>query len=541
MVYLFAFFAALVVSMAIIPLMMRLAPHVGMLDQPDVRKVHTAPIPRAGGVGIVLGALIPVVLWAELDDSVIGYLFGSLILLAFGMWDDARTLGHRIKFVGQIIAAMMVVYYGNIYVSTLPFIDLTPLPTYFTKPFTVFAIVGMINALNVSDGLDGLAGGLFVLSASSISYLASQADGFAAIVIAVSALGGVLGFLRYNNYPARVFMGDGGSQFLGFTLAFLALSLTQKVNLALSPALPLLFLGLPIVDLLAAVAQRIYYGISPFAATKHHIHHHLLELGFHHYEAVIIIYSVQMFLIVSAIFLRYESDTLILSLYLGTSAVIFLVLIWARRNKWQAHRWHGKSHFVDVLDRVRHHWFFTNGTTGIVATVIPLIFFGTSVLTSEIPRDFGFSSSVLAAILALLMIIRAKESTALRAISYVTAAFVVYLETKYFDGRSTMVLHGISVGLYVLLAISIWLAVRYASDAEFKVSPMDFLVIFIVLAVGIISRGHLHEELLGIMAIKLAVLFYGCEIIYAKLTTKWNSLNVSTLITLSIIGARSLL
>jgi UDP-GlcNAc:undecaprenyl-phosphate GlcNAc-1-phosphate transferase len=539
MAYLFTFFTALVVSMAIIPLMMRLAPYVGMLDQPDARKVHTAPIPRAGGAGIVLGALIPVFMWLKLDESIIGYLFGSLVLLVFGLWDDARTLGHHIKFVGQIIAAVAVVYYGDIYIATLPFTDLTPVPTYFAKPFTVFAIVGMINALNVSDGLDGLAGGLFVLSVSAIAYLASQADGVTAIVIAAATLGGVLGFLRYNTHPARVFMGDGGSQFLGFTLAFLALFLTQKVNSAVSPALPLLFLGLPIIDLLAAVAQRIYHGISPFVATRHHIHHHLLELGFHHYEAVIIIYSIQMLFILSAILLCYESDTLILSLYLGACTAIFLFLAWAKRNKWQAHRAPGKSRIATTVERLKQHWFFINGTTRIVATVIPLIFLGTSVMASDVPRDFGLSASVLAAILALLLIIRTKEPMALRAISYVTAAFVVYIETKYLGSTST-ILFGIDVALYMLLGISIWLAVRYASDDEFKVSPMDFLVIFIVMVVGIISRDHFHEELLGVMAVKLAVLFYGCEIIYAKLTSKWNSLNIVTLITLSLLGAKSL-
>lgn len=540
MAYLFAFFTALVVSMAIIPLMMRLAPHFGMLDHPDPRKVHAAPIPRAGGAGIVLGALIPVIMWLDRDESVIGYLFGSLVLLVFGLWDDAKSLGHRIKFVGQIVAAVAVVYYGDIYVSVLPFGDLSPMPEVFAKPFTVFAIVGTINALNVSDGLDGLAGGLFVLSVSSIAYLASQADGDSALVIAVATLGGVLGFLRYNTYPARVFMGDGGSQFLGFTLAFLVLFLTQKVNSALSPALPLLILGLPIVDLLAAVAQRIYQGISPFVATKHHIHHHLLELGFHHYEAVIIIYSVQMLLILSAIFLCYESDFLILSLYLGTCAALLLVIVWAKRHNWRAHRQHGKSRFAALVENIKQNWFFTEGTTRIVAAVIPVIFLGTSLLTVKIPHDFGLSSSVLAAIMALILVIRTKETTTLRAISYVTAAFVVYLETKYLGSTSAM-LHGIDVGLYVLLGISIWFAVRYASGAEFKVSPMDFLVIFIVLVVGVISRDQLHEELLGVMAVKLAVLFYGCEVIYARLTSKWNSLNVATLITLSILGARSLI
>jgi UDP-GlcNAc:undecaprenyl-phosphate/decaprenyl-phosphate GlcNAc-1-phosphate transferase len=165
--YLFTFFAALVISMTLIPLMIRLAPWCGMLDNPDARKVHTTPIPRVGGIGIVMGALIPILLWSPLGDIVRAYLLGSLVLLVFGAWDDARNLNPYLKFIGQIIAASAVVFYGDVYIASLPFMDMEPLPDYVAKPFTVFAIVGLINALNVSDGLDGLAGGLSILSGLS--------------------------------------------------------------------------------------------------------------------------------------------------------------------------------------------------------------------------------------------------------------------------------------------------------------------------------------------------------------------------------------
>lgn len=537
---LLVFFAALAISVAIIPVMIRVAPRLGMVDMPDPRKVHAMPVPRVGGIGIVLGALIPLLLWMPLDDGMIAYVFGSFVLFCFGAWDDSHELGHYVKFIGQFMAVLAVVYYGNVYVTQLPFMGLEAVPEYIGKPFTVFAMVGMINAMNHSDGLDGLAGGMSVLSLSSIAYLAYLADGSQVISIAVAVLGGIVGFLRYNTHPARVFMGDSGSQFLGFTLGFLAVLLTQDVNPALSPALPVLLLGLPIVDILAVFAQRAYHGMNWFRATRNHIHHRLLELGFHHYEAVVIIYSIQMLFVVCAILLAYESDTLILSFYIVTCSLVFLFLILAERNKWHAHRVHGKSRFAALVQSVKQHGFFTSGTTRIVATVIPLMFLGTSVLTSEIPRDFGLSSCILALILALLLVIRANVSIVLRAISYITAAFIVYLETKYFGGESTIT-YGIGVGLYILLAISIWLAVRYASDTEFRASPMDFLVIFIVLAMGIISRDHFHKELLGVMAVKLVVLFYGCEVIYARIANKWNLLNVSTLITLSILGARSLI
>ncbi len=151
--------AALVLSMVIIPIMVRLAPRLGMMDKPDPRKVHAIPIPRVGGVGIFFGALIPIVLLLPIDQTLVAYLFGALVLFAFGVMDDCKELGHYVKFIGQFIAVIAVVYYGDVYVSLLPFMGGEPVSALVGKPFTVIAIVGMINAINHSDGLDGLAGG----------------------------------------------------------------------------------------------------------------------------------------------------------------------------------------------------------------------------------------------------------------------------------------------------------------------------------------------------------------------------------------------
>lgn len=393
--YLFTFFTALVVSMVIIPLMIRLAPRVGMLDYPDQRKVHAEPIPRVGGVGIVLGALIPILMWSPLGDFMRAYLFGSVVLLVFGVWDDSRDLNPYLKFIGQIIAASAVVFYADVYITSLPFMDMEPVPEYFAKPFTVFAIVGMINALNVSDGLDGLAGGLSILSLSCIAYMAYMAEGFGVITIVVAALGGILGFLRYNTHPARVFMGDTGSQFLGFTLGFLAVLFTQKINPAVSPSLALLFLGLPIIDMLAVIAQRFHYGISPFAATKHHLHHRLLELGFDHYEAVVMIYLVQALFVASAVPLSYESDWLIMSLYLGVSGLIYLAIYGAIREHWRAHHTHAVSWLTKAINAIKRHKLFVKTPVLFVVASIPLFFVITSLAATHVPKDFSIISVVL--------------------------------------------------------------------------------------------------------------------------------------------------
>src|ERR1043166_4292936 len=176
------FIVAVAISMVVIPLMARLAPRIGMIDRSAPRKVHAAPIPRAGGMGIVLGALIPIVTWLPLDRLSGAFLFGALVLLFFGVWDDIKELGHYVKFIGQLVAAIAVVYYGDLRVTQLPFMN-SELPETASRIFTVFALVGMVNAVNHSDGLDGLAGGMTLLSLSCIAYLASMAGADSLFVV----------------------------------------------------------------------------------------------------------------------------------------------------------------------------------------------------------------------------------------------------------------------------------------------------------------------------------------------------------------------
>ena len=539
---LLSFFAALVISAAIIPLMMRWAPRLGMVDLPDPRKVHTLPIPRVGGIGIVIGALIPIFLWVPLDASLYAYLFGSLVLLAFGVWDDCRELGHYVKFIGQFIAVLVVVYYGDVYVQSLPFMDLESLSEPVARAFTVIAMVGMINAINHSDGLDGLAGGLSILSLGAIAYLAHMAEhGAAVVTVAIAVLGGVLGFLRYNTHPARVFMGDGGSQFLGFTLGFLAVYLIQKVDPALSPALPALLLGLPIVDILAVFAQRMYGGMNWFRATKNHVHHRLLELDFDHYEAVVIIYSIQTLFIVSATLLRYDADWLILLLYLGVCALLFVFLTSAKRAGWKAHQPYTLSRLSKLVGAVRQHKLLTAGPWRFVALAIPLLFIVVSLLAEQVPRDFGIGAFILAVLMVLYVaVVGAKDSIVIRIISYVTAAFVIYLESKY-TGQSSRLFHTIALAYFVVLAVAVGLAVRFAEDAQFKTTPMDFLVIFIVISIGILTHQNAEQSQLALLVAKLVIVFYGCELILAHVRTRWNALNVSTLTALGVLGFKGLL
>lgn len=542
MLLLIGFITAMAISMAIIPVMVRLAPRLRMIDLPDPRKVHVVPIPRAGGVGIVLGALVPIAIWAPWEPLLVAYMFGALTLLLFGIWDDIKDLGHYVKFLGQFIAVIPVVYFGDLYVTHLPFMGLEPLSASIGKPFTVMAMMGMINAINHSDGLDGLAGGMSLLSLSCMAYLAYLADGALVILIALATLGGVFGFLRYNTHPARVFMGDGGSQFLGFTLGFLAVFLIEKVDSAISPAAVALILGLPIVDILAVFVQRVYHKMNWFRASKNHIHHRLLQLGFDHYESVVIIYSVQILFIVSALFLIYESDLLILSIYGGVCAVVFMFLIIAERKGWRAHRSSRTSKLAAAISRIKQNKIFVRSPVWYVATTIPLAFVLISLWADHIPHDIGSTSAALGIILILvIMIWRGNASSMItQGVSYITGAFVIYLEAKYL-GPHGPIKDAIELAYFVSLALAIGIAIRYDNKADFRTTPMDYLVIVTVLFAGFLLNSLPEKTYLGSMAVKLVILFYACELLYSRMGRKWPVLNVTSIATLAILAVRGLI
>jgi UDP-GlcNAc:undecaprenyl-phosphate GlcNAc-1-phosphate transferase len=532
---------AMAISMAIIPVMVRIAPRIGMIDRPDFRKIHANPIPRAGGVGIVIGSLVPIALWLPVDKLYVAYLLGAIVLLIFGVWDDIKELGHYAKFIGQFIAVVLIVYYGNLYVTHLPFMGLETIPDVVGKPFTVFALIGMINAINHSDGLDGLAGGMSLLSLSCMAYLAFLANGNEVVLIALSTIGGVFGFLRYNTHPARVFMGDGGSQFLGFTLGFLAVLLVEKVNPTISPALPALMLGLPIVDILAVFAQRVYHGMNWFRASKNHIHHRLLQLGFDHYEAVVIIYSIQILFVVSAIFLVYESDFLILSIYGGVCLLVFAFLLMAERGRWRAHRSSHASGLAKVILDLKRHKLFLALPLWYVATTVPLAFILISLGIDDVPRDIGIASAVLCLILLFFVaVLKNTNSIIVQAISYITGAFVIYLETRHLGHRG-LLMDGIEIAYFVGLAMAIGITIRYSNKSDFRTTPLDYLVIVIILFAGYLLNNLPQKASLGSMAVKLVILFYGCELIFSQIKKRWHILNISMVATLTVLAVRGLI
>lgn len=305
---LFSLLAAAVLSFGATPLVKRAAFKLGAIDVPkDGRRMHDHPIPRLGGLAIFLGFILSVLLFADMERPVRGLLIGSVIIVILGVLDDIITLHALPKFIVQIGAAWIAVYYGNviqyfsnpILTSSARFIDLGRLAV----PVTILWIVAITNAVNFIDGLDGLAVGVSAISSTTLLVTAILvSEGNVAIIMA-ALLGACLGFIPYNLNPAKIFMGDCGSTFLGYVLAVVSIQGLFKLYAIISFAVPFLILGLPIFDICFAIFRRLARGENPMHADRGHVHHRLIDMGFNQKQAVAISYIMTAILGLAAVVL----------------------------------------------------------------------------------------------------------------------------------------------------------------------------------------------------------------------------------------------
>lgn len=533
--YLLMAIMSMAVCMAIIPIMMRIAPYIGMIDSPDKRKVHTSAIPRSGGIGIIVGMLVPLLIWLDYSPFSISLIIGCSILLLFGAWDDAKNIRPTFKFIGQFSAAIIVVYYGEIFVFHFPFMGIEVLPEYIGKPFTVIAIVGMINALNLSDGLDGLAAGEALISLVAIAFLGYQFDGAVAVIVAAVTLGGIFGFLRFNSHPAKIFMGDAGSQTLGFVLAVLVVYLTQQVNESVSPVVALLLLGLPVIDSVIVFSLRAKRGKSLVTAARDHLHHRLLGLGFYHYESVMIIYSAQTLLVISAVLLPYESDLLLTSVYLGICVMLFSVVTFTEKSCWRVHESKSESLFIPSIIREKYKH-FSMVPYRLLKVGISFFVVAAAVVSTHVPIDFGVSSLIL---LIAVVASRWLGGNLYRLIMFVTIGFAVYLLSRY---PPDWVLEqvGLVYLFFIMMTLLSFTVARITIKDRFQITPLDYLVIIIAIIVSLAPGVDNGASSVVWMVLQMIVLFYACELIIQNMKSQVNSLTGATSLALLLIAIRGL-
>ena len=354
--YTIAFLLPLLLSLLLTPLVIRFAKRIGATDAPGDRKVHTSVMPRIGGLAIILsaaGTLLALVtffpeLRTDLFDGIyksITVIFCFIALFALGFRDDLKPLSPEVKFGVQFILAT-IIYFAGFQISNITnllgsgVLDVG----IFDLPITVLWIVGITNAFNLIDGLDGLASGIAVIACISIFIITSLSEQFEAAIFSLIMAGSLVGFLRYNFNPAKIFLGDSGSLLIGFALALLSIQSTAKITTGFAVLLPILVLALPITDTLVSMIRRLigsFLNRDPevpsqsilhrlhgmFTPDKLHIHHRLLALGFSHRRAVLVLYLVSMFFAFSA-FLFTEVDSIqrsvTVALVLGFILILFI-------------------------------------------------------------------------------------------------------------------------------------------------------------------------------------------------------------------------
>lgn len=321
------FFMGLSVAMAVTPIIRLLAIRVGALDRPVSRSVHTKPIPFLGGVAIFIAFLLATLYASSLDGlrNVHGILLGGFFILIFGIVDDYKALTPKVKLVGQVVAAVILLGFGvRIDYITNPFGGLIWLGVW-GIPFTILWVVTVINVINLIDGLDGLAAGIASIASLTLLVSAIQnGQSASAIALAAALAGSTLGFLPYNFNPAKIFMGDAGSMFLGFALAAISIEGSLKSPTAVALAVPVLALGLPILDTALAVIRRVRRGIPIGCADKEHLHHRLLQMGLSQREAVWVMYIISGWLGISAVVITGVSHWLAVVIILFIALTIYL-------------------------------------------------------------------------------------------------------------------------------------------------------------------------------------------------------------------------
>jgi UDP-GlcNAc:undecaprenyl-phosphate/decaprenyl-phosphate GlcNAc-1-phosphate transferase len=534
----FGFVLATFVTMVLIPPLQRFAQAKHVLDMPSARKVHDVPIARLGGVAMAAGAILPLVLWAPLERPFVALLLGIAVIVIFGVWDDVRDLDYRLKLAGQLIAVTIVVVGGGVVVRYLPFIAREPLPDLIAVPVTIFALVGVTNAINLADGLDGLAGGITLLSLGVIAVLAYAADSASVVLACAAVIGSVVGFLRFNTYPARIFMGDGGSQLLGFSVGVLVVMVTQNGDTPVSTALPLLILGLPLFDTVLVIIERIYEGRSPFHADRKHVHHRFMALGFDHYEAVFVIYLLQAILVAAAYLLRFESDLLIAAVYLVFCLALVAGLRIGLARGWRLHaRRAGTQRVPGWVQWLRHDQRLLKLAFHFAIVVIPGYFFLGAVLVESVPIDVGVLACFLLIVLVAIFASRHSKPFNIveRACLYVAGICVVYLVQVNPGSLAHFSLYRNI--LFVAMAVAVLIGFRF-SDERFRVTPMDFLVVFVALLVP--NLPDLELKSMGLGVAMLIVLFYGIELVLNNTWRRWDVMRVTTCVTLAVIGLRGI-
>ena len=550
-VYLFyIFLTSLFTSLVLIPNISRLAVSIGIFDVADDRKSHAGAIPRLGGIAIFFAVLLGVILFTEIDRQMRGFLAGGVVIFLTGLTDDLEQISPKKKFLGEIMAALTVTLVGDLHLASIG--DLfgsgeIPLG-YLSVPFTVFAIVGLINAINLMDGLDGLAGGITAIASCAIGLLAYIEGDHVLVGVCAALLGGIIGFLKFNSYPARIFMGDGGSLFLGYCLAVLSIHLVNHTYASGhgSELTPLIILAVPVFDTLFVMGKRLISGKGLFSPDRSHIHHRFMDLGLGHKSTVILVYGLSYFLAAYAVMFRLLPDQVQL-MNLLLLLVFFCLSNWAL-TKLMA----GKEHnFLrddqSLLNAYSYRWmvryshYFLVVVKYFIIAILALPLF-------TIAGGASFASSSVAWLLITLTVVLFQQAEDwgnrfLQIIIYFNGAFLMYIVEN--DGRSIdlagVPLRFVSNFMFAVLFVCCVMLILLRKKSRFLMdSPLEYFVLFIAITVPLLPTAFSGPIHLLTVAGKSMVLFLGFKMVFLLKTSRNRKIIAATLMGLLVVALKSL-
>jgi len=399
------------------------------------------------------------------------------------------------------------------------------------------------NAINLADGLDGLAGGICILSFCCTGYIAYLSGDTVIALLTVALVGAIFGFLKYNTYPASVFMGDTGSQFLGFSLVTTTVALTQG-EAGLSPVLPIIIFGFPVLDTGVVMLERIGAGKSPFQADRNHFHHKLIRLGLTHTEAVFIIYLLQALLVVSAFVFRYYSEWVLLIGYGIFVDVVIIGFFTAEITTWKMKRFtFVDRHIKGKLSAIKKKGVLIIFSFKMIEYGIPALLFVTTFLPVTMPRYFSYIAAGLLLLTILCMFARKNwVKWILLADLYVTVPLIVFFSTdpaQVFITRRMIWVYNLAFIVFTFFVIMTLRLTRRRSG--FKVTPMDFLIVFIAIVAPFISGMYGEHARLTFVAAKAVMLFFSYEVLIGELRGQYRRLVVFTACSLAMIILRGFL
>jgi UDP-GlcNAc:undecaprenyl-phosphate GlcNAc-1-phosphate transferase len=545
MIYLSTLLLTLLVTIVLVPITIKVSEMIQKYDMPGRRKVHTVPVPRTGGIAMAVAVFSSMLLWAQESSFLSAYVMGAGIIVVFGLIDDFVDLSYRYKFTGQFLAALVVVIVGGVQIRNLGtlFPGSGQLALWISIPLTIIVIVGVTNAINLADGLDGLAGGICILSFCCTGYIAYLSNNTDIALLAVALVGSIFGFLKYNTYPASIFMGDTGSQFLGFSLVTTTVSMTQG-STGLSPLLPMIIFGFPVLDTAVVMLERIGAGRSPFKPDKNHFHHKLIRLGLVHKEAVFVIYLLQALLVVSAFVFRYYSDWFLLIGYGIFVNIVVIGFFAAEITRWKAKRYTFlDKHIKGKLAKIKKRGVWIIFSFKIVEYGIPLLLFVTTLLPATVPGYFSYMAAGLLILTVVFAFLKKQWlKWFLMADLYIVIPLIVFFSTQSsypFVTESMMWAYNCAFIVLVFFVIMTLRLTRRRSG--FKVTPMDFLIVFIAIIAPFVAGVYGQHKQLTFVAAKTVMLFFSYEVLIGELRGEYKRLAPFTICSLAAIIVRGLM